>query len=279
MCFVPQRFAGGFDGIRRAQGRDSHQRSDGERKFEGRRGLRRHLRERSLQGIGIPGDADTMGPLLVGMAAENYAPDATTDAMAAFLKSKQIPNGMWPVLGHRPPLESSSLVTTVLTTRALQIYLPKTQRADYQKSADLAKSWIAQARPQDTQERAFQLLGLKWTGAERERIEQAARELAAEQRADGGWSQILSLASDSYATGQALYSLYESGAMSVSDPAYQRGIRFLINSQLEDGSWHVRSRAAPIQPYFESGFPHGHDQWISAAATSWATLALIPAAR
>ncbi len=236
-------------------------------------------RERSLQGIGIPGDGDTMGLLLVGMAAENYAPDATTDAMAAFLKSKQIPNGMWPVSGHRPPLESSSLVTTVLATRAIQLYMPKTQRAEYQRSADLAKSWIAQARPQDTQERAFQLLGFKWTNTELERIERAASELIGQQQADGGWPQISSLGSDAYATGQALYALYESGAISVSDPAYQHGVRFLINSQLEDGSWHVRSRAAPVQPYFESGFPHGHDQWISAAATSWATLALIPAAR
>jgi hypothetical protein len=29
-----------------------------------------------------------------------------------------------------------------------------------------------------------------------------------------------------------------------------------------------------VQPYFESGFPYGHDQWISAAGTSWATMAL-----
>jgi hypothetical protein len=29
-----------------------------------------------------------------------------------------------------------------------------------------------------------------------------------------------------------------------------------------------------VQPYFESGFPHGHDQWISHAGTAWAALAL-----
>src|SRR5215813_1842677 len=46
------------------------------------------------------------------------------------------------------------------------------------------------------------------------------------------------------------------------------------STQLEDGSWYVRTRASPIQPYFESGFPHGRDQWISAAATNWATMAL-----
>ena len=136
-------------------------------------------RERNLQGIGIPGDGDTMGLMLVGLAAEGYPANETTDAMATLLKSKQIPNGMWPVLGHRPPLESSSLVTTVLTARALQLYMPKTQRAEYQRSADLSKSWIAQAQPQDTQERAFQLLGFKWTQTEHKRIQQAGSELIA----------------------------------------------------------------------------------------------------
>jgi hypothetical protein len=40
---------------------------------------------------------------------------------------------------------------------------------------------------------------------------------------------------------------------------------------MQDGSWHVRKRALPTQPYFESGFPNGVDQYISAAATNWAT--------
>jgi hypothetical protein len=33
-------------------------------------------------------------------------------------------------------------------------------------------------------------------------------------------------------------------------------------------------RALAFQPYFDSGFPHGYNQWVSAAATSWATMAL-----
>jgi len=36
----------------------------------------------------------------------------------------------------------------------------------------------------------------------------------------------------------------------------------------------VRSRGFGFQPYFETGFPHGRDQFISAAATSWAVMAL-----
>jgi hypothetical protein len=34
------------------------------------------------------------------------------------------------------------------------------------------------------------------------------------------------------------------------------------------------NRAMKIQPYFESGFPYGHDQWISHAGTAWAVIAL-----
>ena len=36
----------------------------------------------------------------------------------------------------------------------------------------------------------------------------------------------------------------------------------------------VNTRAEPIQAYFDSGFPYGTNQWISAAATAWATAAL-----
>jgi hypothetical protein len=47
---------------------------------------------------------------------------------------------------------------------------------------------------------------------------------------------------------------------------------------MEDGSWLVRTRAPSFQPYFDSDFPHGHDQFISAAATNWAVMAMLPAA-
>jgi hypothetical protein len=45
--------------------------------------------------------------------------------------------------------------------------------------------------------------------------------------------------------------------------------------KFHDGSWLVQSRSLPVQRYFESGFPHGANQWISAAGSSWAAMALI----
>jgi hypothetical protein len=59
-----------------------------------------------------------------------------------------------------------------------------------------------------------------------------------------------------------------------NDAAYRRGVNYLLRTQLADGSWHVTSRAPKFQPYFQSGFPHDHDQWISSAATAWGAIAL-----
>ena len=55
---------------------------------------------------------------------------------------------------------------------------------------------------------------------------------------------------------------------------FKKGVEYLLKSQAADGSWHVKTRSLWVQPYFESGFPYGHDQWISAAGTSWAAMAL-----
>ena len=54
-------------------------------------------------------------------------------------------------------------------------------------------------------------------------------------------------------------------------------MKYLLGTQWMDGSWYVRSRATKFQPYFQSGFPYEHDQWISSTATGWAVMALAPA--
>jgi len=119
----------------------------------------------------------------------------------------------------------------------------------------------------------MQLLGLVWAGAKRPLRETRIRELKSLQRPDGGWGQTPNLLSDAYATGQVLYALHELGEPA-ADSVIQRGIAFLLRAQAEDGTWYVKSRAMKIQPYFESGFPYGDDQWISQSGTAWAAMAL-----
>ena len=156
------------------------------------------------------------------------------------------------------------------------MYGPKAWREEYQASVKRAADWLIKAQPQTTEDRVFQLLGLRWAGLNSNQaiIRKGVRGLLVTQRPDGGWAQLPSLASDAYATGQALVSMREAGGLPATDPAYKRGIAFLLKTQLEDGSWYVKSRSIPFQPFFESGFPHGHDQWVSMAASNWATTAL-----
>lgn len=237
-------------------------------------------RERELQDIAIPGQIDTTAYILAGLADAHYAPDAATDALARFVKRRQFADGGWRLASHRPPIESSSIAMTAVAIRSLDAFAPAPFKVEYAQAIRRGAAWLESATPQSTEDHAFQLLGLAWaqqrgTAA----IRTTAAALVARQRGDGGWSQIPTLASDAYATGQVLVALATSGAMKPDHPVYRNGVRFLLDSQLEDGSWYVRTRAIPVQMYFDSRFPHGQDQFISAAATNWATMALAGAVR
>jgi len=74
-------------------------------------------------------------------------------------------------------------------------------------------------------------------------------------------------------TGKALYALYIAG-LPTTDAAYRKGVAYLLRNQQEDGSWHMKTRALGFQPYLEVGFPHAYDQWMSAAGSGWAVMAL-----
>jgi ankyrin repeat protein len=236
-------------------------------------------RERILQDIPIPGGVDTVGYILAGLAASSYPPDPATDALARYLKRRQAADGGWRIGTQRPPIESSDFEASAIAVRALQVYAPRPQQADYNKAVQKGAVWLSQAQPKTTEDQVYKLLGLGWTGGNKEAVRKAARELMALQRRDGGWAQLPTLASDAYATGQALTALAEAGRLPVTDPAYQQGVRFLLSRQLEDGSWHVGTRTLPLQPYFDSEFPHERDQFVSAAATNWATRALARTAK
>jgi ankyrin repeat protein len=237
------------------------------------------LRENLHQGFFLP-VADFFAPfiasyMLVGLDAENHKPDLNTDAVAMYLKARQSTDGSWPFPAgdSRPPLCSVSIGQTALSMRALQLYAPKVHKTANDQSVQMAASWIAKAKPYNNDDRGWRLIGLAWAGKDKDAMQKAMRELLAKQRADGGWADIDTMESNPYATGKALVALQTAG-LAVSDAAYERGVQYLLKTQQEDGSWYVKTRALAFQPYFESGFPHGYDQWMSAAGTGWATMAL-----
>ncbi len=228
---------------------------------------------RILQGLTPPGAEDTLSYVVFGLAVEGFPANAATDASARYLKIRQAEDGRWKIRAHRPPLEASAISLTAVTIRVLQAYAPPSQRDQYASSIAQAARWLANVQARNTEEAAFKVLGLVWAKASPDLVARAARAVAETQREDGGWSQLPTLSSDAYATGQALVALEASG-VKPTDAMYQRGVAFLLRTQWPDGSWFVKSRSEAFQPYFESGFPHGRDQWISAAGTSWAVAAL-----
>lgn len=227
------------------------------------------------KGDQIPDIPITIPYILMGMHAEGYAADELTTAAIGLLTSKQRIDGSFPSFPARPPIESSDITATALSIRVMDLYGNHKTEAEIRK----ATAWLMAAKVNNTEEMAMKLAGLGWGKAPMMEVQKAARMLMAAQRPEGGWGQLPTLESDAYATGQALYALYQAGMITTDDMVYKRGAGYLLRTQMADGSWHVRSRAFPLQPLKESGFPHGRDQWISASGTGWATVALsLPAA-
>jgi hypothetical protein len=226
------------------------------------------------QGRGQGGGVIRAGYALWALEAGGAAPDETTAAVAEFLLLRDGDRDHWRSSSRRPPSEISEFTATALALRGLRSFGTPGQQDRIASRVEAARSWLESTPAQETEDRVFRLWGLTLAGASDATIPAATRELAESQRADGGWAQLADRDSDAYATGSTLVALHLAGGMPTSDPVYRRGLAFLIGNQCDDGSWHVISRSHPFQTYFESGFPHGPDQFISMAASSWSAAAL-----
>jgi hypothetical protein len=228
-------------------------------------------------GKGTGGQADTAGYALLTLELTGHRPDDTTAAVAQYLLKFRDNSDHWPTSSDRPPSETSHFTTTYLGIRGLKAWGGKADEEAIRKRIDKARAWLLKTAAKDTEDRVFRLLALGPAGAGEKDIAAAAWELLKAQRTDGGWGQLDSLASDAYATGSAMYALHHGGGLRVDTPAYRAGVSFLLRTQAADGTWRVTSRSRPFQPYYESGFPYGKDQFISIAASGWATAALAEA--
>jgi ankyrin repeat protein len=213
---------------------------------------------------------------LAGLWASGYKPDIVTDAAVVSLVSGQYTDGHWQryIGAVRSPTGITNIVGTAEAVLALQRYGIPARAAEFRERVARAAVWLQKATPQSTYEHALKLLALSAAGVGEDAVRRVADSLLARQRSDGGWAGNPNLGSDAHSTGVALHALRESGFLSTDGSAHRRGVQYLLSTQHPDGSWHVRSRAAGFQPYFQSGFPFEHDQWISAAATAWAAEAL-----
>jgi hypothetical protein len=187
------------------------------------------------------------------------------------VKGEQTDNGSWSTWPEtRPPIFGPSDET--LTALAVLAVLPEAAAGDASAKAvrDTGIKWLTETKSDDDPQSVAMRLVL-WTrlGRPAKEWQPLVRRIKERQNADGGWSQRKDMASDAWATGQALYAL-ASADIKPDEPVIGRGHAFLAKTQRGDGSWPMTSR--PVKPGGEgckSLIP------ITGAGSAWAILGLV----
>ena len=249
------------------------------------RGLQAPARDPAVAASMMPSPERVMDLDFVGVASKawelfdfgmNGVPkNAYTDAVVRVIKAMQTPEGHWPASeSRRPPMSAGEFQTAALAIYAMK-HTRRRRRSGYANSRRPGGR-VAQARDaqHDAGPRvppARPRLGRRDAGAPRP--VRARRHAAGRRRLES-------------AAGHGVGRLrHRAGAVCARHgrrdvhrgPVYQKGVDYLLRTQADDGTWRVKSRAIWLQPYFESGFPYGRDQFISTAGTAWAAMALAAA--
>lgn len=235
------------------------------------------------KGQGVGGDSTGVVYALHTFAAAGRPYDDTTAALVEYLLVKQRKDGSWPIAprGDRPPTMGSLFTNAGLAMSALKMHGPPKGAEGsvaLQQRIDAAvmngRTWLQTNQPDSTEDKVFQLRGLVDGGAAAREVDAARARLVKEQRNDGSWAQLANLPGDAYATATVLVALRRAG-LNTNHAVYKNGVKYLLDTQAEDGAWIVKTRSPPLQVFFDNGDPGGKSQFISFAATNWAVLALL----
>jgi N-acyl-D-amino-acid deacylase len=237
-------------------------------------GRTKGVEHRYLNNSNIGGGVDTTGHALMAMRIGGYLSDETTEAMVKWILKRDRGRGFWTGTKNRAPTQTSDITRTWLCLDALEHFGTSELVDLINERKAQSRQWLLKVETKTTEDAVSQIRALSVVGDAATEVKKFATELIKQQRDDGGWAQTSEMESDAYATGSALITLHQYAGLATNEGFYQRGVEFLKSSQLDDGTWHVKTRATPVQKYFESGFPHGRDQFISMTATCWAATAM-----
>ena len=201
----------------------------------------RRRRRRPCWGTRPAGRALTIGYIMMALADEHHPLDKITAPFTHLVAASQMPDGSWIDEGiSRPPIEHSDISITAMAVRTLTPVSDRGAQAatggDTPAGTHVA-CWRRGAS--SAEDRAMRLMGLVWTAAPRNtgtsqgEVQAAVRDILAEQRPDGGWSQLPQLDPDAYGTGISLYALHQAGVPS-GGGAYKIVFEFLLNNQQKD---------------------------------------------
>ncbi|HEY1262608.1 MAG TPA: hypothetical protein VGF06_03740, partial [Terriglobales bacterium] len=99
---------------------------------------------------------------------ESHVPASRAlDAVVLYIAAEQREDGNWPYLAGgvpRPPIQDGDFFSTAVGIRCLQLYNIPGRRIEFQERIRRAGVWLKNAQPRSTEDRAMQLLGLRWAG-------------------------------------------------------------------------------------------------------------------
>lgn len=165
------------------------------------------------------------------------------------LAAEQEDDGSWAVdagaLGGSPITYGDSLATA--TARNTLLYLDEVK---YAQRIDAAEAWLASQNPYRVVDAAGVLLGLAEADDESATVAgNLARErLLAAQGAQGGWGAFADRAPEAFDTAVAVVAL-AGDETPEAEEAVTRGAQWLIESQIDDGSWPETTRPPGAASY------------------------------
>jgi len=179
---------------------------------------------------------------------------------AQWLAAQQDADGHMGMDDSRTPVSEGEILHT---SHAMTVWAEALAAGgDPALKANLARAlaWIADAEANTTQDKAIKVMALMRHGstAHKKTARQLCQQLLLEQEDSGCWRLEPNdpLGPSPFATGQVLYALRQAG-FSPKSPAFQRGVTWLLQSQLRDGSWKAADTRTPF------------------AATMWPVIALV----
>lgn len=221
----------------------------------GKEDLEKHkdllLREARLPNNG--GGPDTLAQLLLALAPSrgDKAVKDSYDAVRSLLVEWQEPDGSWMAQGQLPSMKWDGAkemndATTMWSLLAVSAGDPNEEVLA--RSRQRALEYLKGSAPGKTIQSLALHLIIAHRFGEPSRADALRSELLGRQNADGGWNWWKdNKTSDAFATGQALYALGAVGR-DASDPAINKALQFLIQTQTQDGSWNVPQELVNTRP-------------------------------
>jgi hypothetical protein len=182
---------------------------------------------------------------------------------AGKLRDDQTADGSWKV-DDNALVGSPATYGTALATAAARVALAAAGADEFRPAIDRADRWLM-ARPiQNVLDASAILYALEMRPGREKHLADCLEMLRRSQAPDGGWGPFLNAPPESFDTAIALIGLSRWPDRETTLPMIRRGRAYLIQGQVEDGSWPETTR------------PSGSESYAQRLSTAgWATLALL----